>query len=226
MFSSLSRLVPRMTRCHGDLTALRSFSFSSFPPPPPPPPGSAGSFQQGDNASENVATGRDLYNVSGFRGRNSNSMNFVRNAIDQDGRENRPDPQFQFPIRHMEQNADVVHIKLMRNNTFVTVTDSKGNKKLGASAGSVPEMKGGAKLSRYAAEATAEYVGRMSRNFGLKSVVMRVKGFTYFKKKKTAILSWKDGFTNSRVGQNPVIYVEDTTRKPHNGCRLRKQRRV
>ncbi|KAK9928230.1 hypothetical protein M0R45_025376 [Rubus argutus] len=101
-----------------------------------------------------------------------------------------------------------------------------GNKKLGASAGSVPEMKGGAKLSRYAAEATAEHVGRMSRNFGLKSVVMKVKGFTYFKKKKQAILSWKDGFTNSKVGQNPVIYIEDTTRKPHNGCRLRKKRRV
>ncbi|KAM5573711.1 small ribosomal subunit protein uS11m [Rosa sericea] len=222
MFSSLSRLVPRVTRCHAHLTALRSFSFSRIPPPP----GSAESFQQGVNASENVATGTGLDHVSGFPGRNFRSMDFVRGVIDQDGRANRADPQFQFPIRHMERNADVVHIKLMRNNTFVTVTDSKGNKKLGASAGSVPEMKGGAKLSRYAAEATAEHVGRMSRNFGLKSVVMRVKGFTYFKKKKQAILSWKDGFTNSRVGQNPVIYIEDTTRKPHNGCRLRKKRRV
>lgn len=196
--------------------------------------GSLDSFQHGVNSSENVATGRVLDHVSGFPERNHvsgfpernfRSMNFVRGIIDQDGRDNRSDPQL-LPIRHIEHNADVVHIKLMRNNTFVTVTDSKGNKKLGASAGSVPEMKGGAKLSRYAAEATAEHVGRMSRNFGLKSVVMKVKGFTYFKKKKQAILSWKDGFTNSKVGQNPVIYIEDTTRKPHNGCRLRKKRRV
>lgn len=224
MFSSLSRLssslVPRLTRCHGELTALRSFSVSGMPPD------SIGNFQHGVNSSENVATGSVLDQVSRFPERNFRSMNFVRGIIDQDGRDNRSDPQFQFPIRHIEHNADVVHIKLMRNNTFVTVTDSKGNKKLGASAGSVPEMKGGAKLSRYAAEATAEHVGRMSRNFGLKSVVMKVKGFTYFKKKKQAILSWKDGFTNSKVGQNPVIYIEDTTRKPHNGCRLRKKRRV
>lgn len=36
MFSSLSRLssslVPRLTRCHGELTALRSFSVSGMPP--------------------------------------------------------------------------------------------------------------------------------------------------------------------------------------------------
>ncbi|XP_050375659.1 probable ribosomal protein S11, mitochondrial [Argentina anserina] len=225
MFSSLSRLVPRHG---GDLTALRSFSSSifNFSPSPPPPPGLSESFQQGANASENVRTRREFDNDSGFPRRNSRSMNFVREIIDQDESQNRGNIQFQVPTRHIEQNADVVHIKILRNNTFVTVTDSKGNKKLGASAGSVPEMKGGAKLSRYAAEATAEYVGRMSRNFGLKSVVMRVKGFCFFKKKKTAILSWNNGYTNSRVGQNPIAYIEDITRKPHNGCRLRKQRRT
>ncbi|BFG41316.1 hypothetical protein CerSpe_275900 [Prunus speciosa] len=168
-------------------------------------------FQQGFNSFENVA-------------RNSRSMNFVRGILEEDGKDNFGFSQF--PRYNMEQNADIVHLKLMKNNTFVTVTDSKGNKKLGASAGSLPGMKGGPKLSKYAAEATAEHVGRMARNFGLKSVVVKVKGFTYFKKKRQAIVSWKEGFTNSKVGLNPVVYIEDTTRKPHNGCRLPKKRRV
>lgn len=153
-----------------------------------------------------------------------NPMDFIRGAIDEDERNLMGASRF--PRYNVEHNADFVHIKLMRNNTFVTVTDSKGNKKIGASAGSLPEMKGGAKLSRYAAEATAEHVGRMSRNLGLKSVVMKVKGFTYFKKKRQAIMSWREGFTSSRGDQNPIVYIEDTTRRPHNGCRLPKKRRT
>ncbi|KAL4561626.1 hypothetical protein LXL04_033796 [Taraxacum kok-saghyz] len=125
-----------------------------------------------------------------------------------------------------EQNADIVHIKIMRNNTFVCVTDSKGNKKMGASAGSLAEMKGGPKVSKYSAEATAEHVGRVAKSMGLKSVVVKVNGFTFFKKKKLAILGFRDGYTHSRSDRNPIVYIEDTTRKPHNGCRLRKQRRV
>ncbi|EXB63634.1 hypothetical protein L484_026976 [Morus notabilis] len=79
-------------------------------------------------------------------------------------------------------------------------------------------------MTRYSGEAVAEHVGRMSRNLGLKSVVVKVKGFTFFKKKKQAILSWREGYTNSRTDQNPIVYIEDTTRKPHNGCRLPKRR--
>ncbi|XP_076912901.1 uncharacterized protein LOC143571336 [Bidens hawaiensis] len=126
----------------------------------------------------------------------------------------------------VEQNADIVHVKIMRNNTFVTVTDSKGNKKMGSSAGSLAEMKGGPKVSKYSAEATCEHVGREAKRMGLKSVVMKVNGFTFFKKKKLAILSFRDGYTNSRSDKNPIVYLEDTTRKPHNGCRRKKQRRV
>jgi small subunit ribosomal protein S11 len=156
-------------------------------------------------------------------GGNSRSMNFVRGIIEEDGK----DMGGSLPSRYnVEQNADIVHIKLLRNNTFVTVTDSKGDTKCKASAGCLPEMKGGAKLSRYAAEATSEHVGRMSRSMGLKSVVMKVKGFTYFKKKRQAIMSWREGFTNSRADPNPIVYIEDTTRRPHNGCRLPKKRRI
>ncbi|XVE89605.1 hypothetical protein DITRI_Ditri20bG0009100 [Diplodiscus trichospermus] len=157
-------------------------------------------------------------------GGNFRPMDFVREAIGGDKRSVYRGSQF---LQHnVEQNADFVHIKLMRNNTFVTVTDSNGNKKCGASAGHLSELKGGTKVSRYAAEATAEHVGRMARNMGIKSVVIRVKGFTHFKKKRQAILRFREGFCNSRLDRNPVVYLEDTTRRPHNGCRLPKKRRV
>lgn len=152
-------------------------------------------------------------------------MNYVQKIMQGDGKDTMMSfsPQARYNI---ENNADIVHVKLMKNNTFVTVTDSKGNKKIGASSGCLSEMKGGPKLSRYSAEATAEHIGRVAKNMGIKSVVMKVNGFTFFKKKKQAILSFRDGYTNSKNDQNPVVYIEDTTRKPHNGCRLRKKRRV
>nr|GMC46752.1 probable ribosomal protein S11, mitochondrial [Ipomoea batatas] len=87
---------------------------------------------------------------------------------------------FGSPFRQyqVENDPDIVHVKLLRNNTFITVTDSKGNKKFGASAGTLAS---GGKVSRFAAESTAEHVGREARNRNLKSVVMKVNGFTYFR---------------------------------------------
>lgn len=159
-------------------------------------------------------------------GRSSRPMDFVRGIVEEDEKRFTGPSQFgQFPRYNVEHSSEFVHIKLMRNNTFVTVTDSKGNKRIGASSGCLPELKGGPKMSRYAAEATAEHVGRLARNMGLKSVVVRVKGFTYFKKKRQAIMSFREGFANSR-DQNPIVYIEDTTRRPHNGCRLPKKRRI
>ncbi|KAG4939752.1 hypothetical protein AAZX31_16G179400 [Glycine max] len=156
-------------------------------------------------------------------GWNSRPMDFVRGIIDEDNfMKGSPFHQYQY-----EQDADFVHIKMLRNNTFVTVTDSQGNIKLSGSAGPLKDLKSGQKLSRYAAEATAEVVGRKARGLGLKSVVMKVNGFTHFRRKRNAIMSWKEGFTaGSRGDRNPIVYIEDTTRKPHNGCRLPKKRRI
>lgn len=143
-------------------------------------------------------------------GRGLRSMNFIQSIISEE------DEQFE------RKAKDIVHILLIHNNTFVTLTDAKGNKKTGASSGSLDEFKGGARISRYAAEATAEHVGRSSRNLGLKSVVMKVKGYTYFRKKKAVILSWKEGAGDP----SKIMYVRDVTQLPHNGCRLPKKRRV
>ncbi|RAL40378.1 hypothetical protein DM860_006448 [Cuscuta australis] len=128
-----------------------------------------------------------------------------------------------FRQSQVETDPDIVHVKILRNNTFITVTDSKGNRKFGATAGGLAP---GGKVSRFAAESTAEHIGRETRNRNLKSVVMKVNGFTYFKRKKQTILSFKEGFNHSRGDKNPVVYIEDTTRRPHNGCRRKKQRRI
>ncbi|KAG5242023.1 hypothetical protein OIU77_002891 [Salix suchowensis] len=151
-------------------------------------------------------------------GRNSRPMDFVRGVIEQEGS--------RFPQYHVELNDDFVFMKLKRNNTFVAVTDSKGNKKKNASmtAGWLQKLQGGAKLSRYAAEATAEHVGQAARQLGLKSFVMRVNGFTYFKRKRLAITSFAEGY--GKGGISPIKHIEDNTRRPHNGCRLPKKRRI
>lgn len=109
----------------------------------------------------------------------------------------------------------------------MTVTDASGNRKTGASAGCLEDRKGRSRLSRYAAEATAEHVGRSARKMGLRSVVMKVKGVAFFKKKKKVILGFREGFRGERVrDQSPIMYIHDVTQLPHNGCRLPKQRRV
>ena len=146
------------------------------------------------------------------------SMNLVQSISEED-------EQFE------RENKDFVHLPPIHNNTFVTVTDARGNKKTGASAGCLEEIKGGSRLSRYAARATAEHVGRSARNLGMKSVVMKVKGSTYFRKKKAVILSWREGYTfaeckRSEGDQSQIMYIHDVTQLPHNGCRLPRKRRV
>lgn len=195
----------------------------------------------GLNQSENVNANpsarpnfmQDRENINSKSENNAESggsfrhMDFVRGVVDEDTRGLMGGFMGGSYNQYLyEHDADYVHIKMLRNNTFVTVTDAKGNVKLSGSAGSLKDMKSGQKLSRYAAEATAEVVGRRARSLGLKSVVMKVNGFTHFRRKRQAILSWREGFTDSRGDKNPIVYIEDTTRRPHNGCRLPKSRRI
>ncbi|CAN7046785.1 unnamed protein product [Brassica oleracea var. botrytis] len=104
---------------------------------------------------------------------------------------------------------------------------SKGNVKIKckATSGSLPDLKGGRKMTSYTADATAENIGRRVKAMGLKSVVVKVNGFTHFKKKRNAIVAFRSGYSSSRNDQNPIVYIEDTTRKAHNGCRLPRKRR-
>ncbi|XP_037415905.1 probable ribosomal protein S11, mitochondrial [Triticum dicoccoides] len=119
---------------------------------------------------------------------------------------------------------DVLHVTLKGKKTFVTVTDVKGNRKAGASAGCLEDRKGRSRLARYAGEATGEHMGRVASKIGLKSVVVKVKGYSFFRKKKKVIMGFADGFRGERVRTpSPIMYVHDVTQLAHNGCRLPKK---
>ncbi|KAL1204945.1 Small ribosomal subunit protein uS11m [Cardamine amara subsp. amara] len=170
-------------------------------------------------------TQSSLLNESSRSGGKSSEFDLVREVIaDEERRNSGIFSHFHRP--NLETNADIIHIKMLRNNTFVTITDSKGNVKSKGTSGSLPDLKGGRKMTNYTADATAENIGRRAKAMGLKCVVVKVNGFTHFGKKKKAIIAFRDGFTNSRSDLNPIVYIEDTTRKAHNGCRLPRKRRV
>jgi small subunit ribosomal protein S11 len=108
----------------------------------------------------------------------------------------------------------------------VTVTDIRGNRKAGASAGCLEDRKGRSRLARYAGEATGEHMGRAARKMGVKSVVVRVKGYSFFRKKKKIVMGFADGFRGERVRTpTPIMYIHDVTQLAHNGCRLPKKTR-
>ncbi|CAA7026706.1 unnamed protein product [Microthlaspi erraticum] len=187
-------------------------------------PNAGGSEFSAPSASYQSFTRSSLLNDSSRSG--TKDLDFVRKVIEGDEGRKSLGISYHFNQPNLETNADIIHIKMLRNNTFVTVTDSKGNVKCKATSGSLPDLKGGRKMTNYTADATAENIGRRAKAMGLKSVVVKVNGFTHFKKKRKAIVAFRDGFTNSRSDQNPIVYIEDTTRKAHNGCRLPRKRRV
>ncbi|XP_057864944.2 small ribosomal subunit protein uS11m [Cryptomeria japonica] len=140
--------------------------------------------------------------------------NFVRNALED---------YEQWEQKRFSVEKNIVHFTLKNKNIFISVTDDKGNKKLGASAGCLKEIQGGSRRrTKYAVEATAEHVGRSAKVLGMKSVVVRVKGSSYFGKKKAAVLSFRKGLGP----RSNIMYIEDVTQLPHNGCRLPKRRRA
>uniref|UniRef100_A0A7N0U9D3 Ribosomal protein S11 n=1 Tax=Kalanchoe fedtschenkoi TaxID=63787 RepID=A0A7N0U9D3_KALFE len=212
--SGVSRLVPHCTRA--------SSNFSNFIN------NTDRLTQQSENPTnpgpDDVPSFRDLRsaNPSSFANprtappTSTRSMDFVRKII----QENKDFEGFH-NTRTIDQNPDIVHMKFLNNNTLINLTDSKGNTKVWAAAGVLPDQ--ASKVSKYASEATAEHVGRLARTMGVKSVVIRVKGFQFFKKKRLAITAFRDGYTHSRGDLNPIVYIEDVTRLAHNGCRLPKK---
>ncbi|XP_078178541.1 uncharacterized protein LOC144572738 [Carex rostrata] len=208
--------------------ALRYSTSSGLPPinPSSPPttdsaPPTTASVPDGfgfarGNFTSNAPLAPDRF---GFGlGNFTSNMEFVRDRLAEDEE-----------LRSRRKKHDFVHFLLTRKKTFVTVTDVDGNRKTGASAGclSSQDKKGRGRSSRYAAEATAEHVGRAAKKMGVKSVVMKVKGSVFFGKKKRVIMSWRDGYRGEGIRERtPIVAIHDVTQLPHNGCRLPKRRRI
>jgi len=108
------------------------------------------------------------------------------------------------------------YIQSSFNNTIVTITDEKGNTLAWASAGG-SGFKGAKKGTPFAAQMTANTVGRKVAEYGVKQVAVFVNGPG--PGRETAIRGLQAAGIN-------VTAIKDITPVPHNGCRPPKPRRV
>src|SRR5712664_1730854 len=110
----------------------------------------------------------------------------------------------------------VAHIHATFNNTLVTITDTQGQVVAWSSAGSVG-YKGSRKGTPFAAQMAADAAARKAADFGMRSVVVHVKGPGGGRESAVRALQ--------AAGLN-VTSIKDVTPIPHNGCRPPKRRRV
>jgi small subunit ribosomal protein S11 len=110
----------------------------------------------------------------------------------------------------------VAHVHATFNNTIVTITDQQGLVVAWSSAGSVG-FKGSRKGTPFAAQMAAEAAARKVSEFGMRAVVVHVKGPGGGRESAVRALQ--------ATGLN-VISIKDATPIPHNGCRPPKKRRV
>jgi small subunit ribosomal protein S11 len=110
----------------------------------------------------------------------------------------------------------VAHIHATFNNTIVAITDPQGAVVVWSSAGSVG-FKGSRKGTPFAAQMAAEAAARKVAEFGMRSVVVFVKGPGGGRESAVRALQ--------AAGLN-VSSIRDVTPIPHNGCRPPKRRRV
>ena len=108
------------------------------------------------------------------------------------------------------------HIQSTFNNTIITITDTEGNAVSWASAGELG-FKGSRKSTPYAAQVAAEEAGKKAQENGMKTLEVEVKGPGSGRESAIRALQ-VIGFT--------ITSIRDVTPIPHNGCRLRKRRRV
>ena len=114
------------------------------------------------------------------------------------------------------QMTHQIHIQTTLNNTIITLTDSKGNTKISASAG-LMGFKNSRKSTTYASQTTAEHIGKQSISLGIYDVEVKLKGIGFGKESSLR------GLQSSGL---MIRKIEDCTPTAHNGCRLRKKRRL
>ncbi len=108
------------------------------------------------------------------------------------------------------------YIQSTFNNTIVNITDDKGNTLAWASAGG-SGFKGAKKGTPFAAQMTANAVGKKAMDYGVKQVSVFVNGPG--PGRETAIR----GLQASGL---LIAAIKDVTPVPHDGCRPPKPRRV
>lgn len=108
------------------------------------------------------------------------------------------------------------YVKSTYNNTLVTLTDQSGNVLSWSSAGQCG-FKGPKKSTPYAATIIVKNVCEKAKKYGLKEVMVYVRGIGGGREAAVRALN-ANGLA--------VSGIKDVTPIPHNGCRPKKPRRV
>jgi small subunit ribosomal protein S11 len=112
--------------------------------------------------------------------------------------------------------AGVAHIHATFNNTIITIADPEGNVLAWSSAGQ-HNFKGSRKGTPFAAQVAAQAAANIAKEYGLRSVEVRVKGPGGGRESSVRAL---------QAAGLEVKSIKDVTPIPHNGCRPPKRRRV
>lgn len=110
----------------------------------------------------------------------------------------------------------VAHIQATFNNTLITITDQQGNTVCWTSAGT-SGFKGARKGTPFAAQLAAKEVASKAKEYGVRYIDVRIKGPG----------AGRESAIRALQGAGLEIKsIRDVTPIPHNGCRVRKRRRV
>ncbi len=110
----------------------------------------------------------------------------------------------------------VAYIQSTFNNTIITLTDQPGNTICWASSGTAG-FKGARKGTPFAAQLAAREVSVKAKEYGVRYVDVRITGPGAGRESAIRALQ-AEGLE--------IKSIKDITPIPHNGCRVRKRRRV
>ena len=110
----------------------------------------------------------------------------------------------------------VAHIQSTFNNTIITITDNVGATVVWASAGT-SGFKGARKGTPFAAQLAAKDAATKAREFGVRYVDVRLKGPGAGRESSIRAM---------QAAGLEIKSIKDVTPIPHNGCRVRRRRRV
>jgi small subunit ribosomal protein S11 len=108
------------------------------------------------------------------------------------------------------------YIQSTFNNTIITITDQLGDTVCWASSGT-SGFKGSRKGTPFAAQLAAKEASVKAKEYGVRYVDVRVKGPGAGRESAIRAL---------QANGLEIKSIKDVTPLPHNGCRVRKRRRV
>ena|SRR3990167_2864742 len=109
----------------------------------------------------------------------------------------------------------IAHVHASFNNTIITFTDRQGNTLCWATSGG--SFRGSRKSTPYAAQMATEKASIAVKAYGLKSIVVLVRGPG----------TGRESSIRELIAQDfKIIEITDVTGIPHNGCKEPKERSV